>query len=373
MSVRYDYAVVGSSPLLLMVALQMSRMGRSVVLFESEDRLGGAWQLEDVDGVGPVECACHLIEWYSGGYELLEKLSGTRFVASDPQPVRVTIDGKVTPYTSRVEIARKFYGSVRGFCGAFLRMLSARRCDRAEKRDVLRISWRDLLFFFRYRLPGVLIYDAIRRPADGYIGFVATLGHQVEVSDIDIVRRGVERIEVRGTEAALFYGDIKLLADKVYIGQSTITGGLSDKIDVLNFHTEYYHIVVSLPAEKVRLRSDYVHLPDDVSFHRITYVRDCIAGDEGPVCFFLVQLRSPLEEIYDFDDKMDFLLARCGIADSAEGLVIQKIFSKGYVRGSQNSSYSSKNPVVHRLRTVGDLSRNLLFHKKLFKNMSGDA
>lgn len=122
LSAHYDCAIVGSSPLLLMLALQLRRANLSVVLFEGESSPGGAWQVENVDGIGTVECACHLLEWYDGAYAKLEQVSGIRFIKSIPQPVRIFGDGSAAAYTSRRVIMREIFASARAALGAVWRL-----------------------------------------------------------------------------------------------------------------------------------------------------------------------------------------------------------------------------------------------------------
>lgn len=364
MAFRYDCAVVGSSPLLLMMALQLSRGGRTVVLFEAEDRLGGAWQVEEVDGVGLVECACHLLEWYVGGYELLAELSGMPFVPSIPQPVRVLPSGEVLPYMSRGGVARSLYWSLRRVLGAIVRRALAKGSQRASTNLALDASLRHLAFELRYRTLGIVAFDAVRRPAEGFIGFIATLCRQVEHSAIDVLKERISEIDIRGDHAILFYGDQIVEATEVFIGESTHFSEIDPS--AMTALEEYHHIVVGLPADGVILRSDYVHLPEDPLFHRITYVRDCTVADNLLSAIFLVQLRKPISEIDDINKHLDVLFRRCKIALSASGVVVHKVFSKQYMKRNVLDAPPQAKLVVRRLRTIGDLARNVLLHARDF-------
>jgi len=80
---RYDKLFVGSSPISVMHVVRQARLGHRVVLLESElaSELGGARKMKSVEGIGRVECACHLIEW-------------SDFVRLKRQPVKIHNDGR---------------------------------------------------------------------------------------------------------------------------------------------------------------------------------------------------------------------------------------------------------------------------------------
>ncbi len=362
----YDVAVIGSSPFLLMLALQLRRGGKSVVLFESDDRLGGAWRLEDVEGIGPVECACHLIEWYRGGYEMLAELGGTPLVLSDPQPVRVFLNGRVAPYTSRGRIAYLAFRATLSLGLAFGRMLVAGRGERGIKQTRLAGAWRALLFELRFRLPGVLAYDGIRRPAEGYVGFVDTLCARVADSGIVVLPEHVDHIEPGEGYVMLQHGDHDTRVGKVVLGESArIDNFVDEKGSGIQF-TAYHHIVVGLPAADAVMRSDYVHTPDDPIFHRVTYVRDHVPDGAMARAIFLVQLRKPVEEIPAMERELGILFRRCGIAAKAEDVVVYKAFSQRYMQRSLPGTPLETGPVLQGVRTIGDLARNMVTQSPTF-------
>lgn len=351
----------------MMMALRLKRAGRSVVLFESEDHLGGAWQVETVDGIGPVECACHLLEWYSGGYHLLTELSGVQFSKSNPQPVRVFPDGRVLPYTARSDFPKALYWATRSLAASLVRRALAHP-DQHENRDLmLRDSWRHLLFQLRYRISGTFAYDGIQRPAQGYISFTEQLCAQIERSGINVVVSRIDSIDVRANYAALRYAGKVIEATKVYVGESTQIAADGKIEEAASEPEDYFHIVIGLPADKVQLRSDYVHLPEDTLFHRITYVRDCDLDNGTRSTIFLVQLRRAMGEIPDFEMQLSNLLSRCGIARQAHIATVHKEFTKRYMRRRALDTAPLSGPVLHRLRTIGDLARNVLLHARDFQ------
>lgn len=350
-----------------MLALRLREAGRSVVLFEAEGNLGGAWQVEYVEGVGPVECACHLIEWYAGGYELLRDLTGSQFVASTPQPMRVYLNGRATPYLSRPLAAYWIMRAGLSAGAALVRLLLANTAQRPEKRLRLADAWEAFLFQLRYRLPGLHSFDAVRRPAEGYTGFMDNLCKRVAAAGVVQVTARVEAVDVGDGTANLRYGGSSIEAGQVFLGESTVIGNLGDETDHAPIPEDYHHVVVGLPARGVVLRSDYVHTPDDPIFHRVTYVRDSALEGAQPSAIFLVQLRMGIDEIQGLDKELDLLFRRCGIAGSAEGLVLHKVFSRQYMQRRVAGRPLLSGPVVTRVRTIGDLARNVVIQSEVFE------
>lgn len=89
LSKNFDDAVIGSSPLMIIKAIQLAKKGRSVILIDRKKIFGGNWQTYNLKDDNRVESACHLIEFFPGVYELLEKYSGMSFNVLNPQPIRI--------------------------------------------------------------------------------------------------------------------------------------------------------------------------------------------------------------------------------------------------------------------------------------------
>ena len=365
----YDVAVIGSSPLLLMLALRLRRAGNTVVLFEADARLGGAWQVEEVEDIGPVECACHLIEWYAGGYEMLAELAGTSFVPCDPQPTRVFLNGRVAPYTSRFGIVRSALRAVFSLGLALRRVVIARHDERPASRARLAGAWQTLLFELRFRLPGVASFDAVRKPADGYVNFMEALCSQVEASGIAVVTDRVDGVDPIEAHAIVRHGTRhQTKAEKVFFGESARIEKLGTQASSGAPAEDYHHIVVGSPAAEVVLRSDYVHTPDDPIFHRVTYVRDHAPNTAAARAIFLVQLRRPVQDIPALDQELGILFRRCGIATNATDIIVYKVFSKQYMGRGPTVPPLRSGAVIQGVRTIGDLARNVVVQAETFKD-----
>ena len=70
----YHTIIVGSSPLLLLKALQAAKCGYSVLVLDKDCQIGGSWKPFLYDGI-PFEGACHLLSKSSSLKKILDPLS----------------------------------------------------------------------------------------------------------------------------------------------------------------------------------------------------------------------------------------------------------------------------------------------------------
>lgn len=374
MAFDFDVVVVGSSPLLMLYALQAKRAGKSVSMVESKPTLGGAWSLDrytlDTFSVTH-ENACHLIEWYDGGYELLEHISGTPFEVCDPQPVKVWSDGRVAPYTSRMGIVGDYLATCRSIGYNSIKVmlsLAGIRYARGNALYQLRRSVARLVFETRHRLPGVIGYGGVCAPRGGFAGFVEDLIAQVGKAGITVwtIKATAATQSTDGSWKVQTCDGRSIEAAQVVVGESCSLATLNGASAPLNQSSHYHHVLVSLPAGDTLIRNSYVHFPDHPLFHRITFVED-VVGDSGAAqSIFLLQLRAQLKSEVDLHKELSEVCSIYGIATTIVGLEVLKSIDAAHVSSTLESGwrdYRENGPVV--LKTIGDLSQNAIANSAL--------
>jgi hypothetical protein len=178
----YDAVVIGSSPLMLLVALEEREAGKQVCIVDKADAIGGVWRTVKISDSLEVEYACHLVEDFPGVYEYLERASGVAFTALDVQPIRVLRNGFRFRYSSRATLLLATVWAVSMMLRQWLKGLFGRvsEADR-ERLIVLKQKVRD---FVRYH-KGLLIYGStVKAPTHGYAEFIRSLRMQCD-------RRGI--------------------------------------------------------------------------------------------------------------------------------------------------------------------------------------
>jgi len=82
----FDAIFIGTSPVMILEALQTSLEGKSVLMIDRRDSLGGAWHTAVLGSFKGIEIGCHYIKRYRKGYAFLEELIGRTLPVMDPQP-----------------------------------------------------------------------------------------------------------------------------------------------------------------------------------------------------------------------------------------------------------------------------------------------
>ena len=88
----FENIVIGTSPLMLLVAINISKKGGSVLIIDKDKSIGGCWQVHKSKN-NNFECASHLIERYPGVYKILEEYSSIKFEPLERNPIRVFKNG----------------------------------------------------------------------------------------------------------------------------------------------------------------------------------------------------------------------------------------------------------------------------------------
>jgi hypothetical protein len=374
---NFDVAVIGSSPLLMMYALHAKAHGRSVLLVNDGPQLGGAWSIDTHLFEGKRlehENACHLVEWYKDGYELLERMSGVRFAPLHPQPVKIHADGKVELYTSASGILRSYLWQWIALALTVFKVIKAVIQGDNEKRALclndLSILMESIRIETRYRVLGLARFDGIYGPEGGFVRFVQHLVSRLDQEGIRVLSARVDGLQVTPDGAIhLDLDGARLSAAQVIVGESvdlTYPGVIKTE------YTRYFHVLVSLPSQNVLKRNSYVHYPDDPTIHRVTYVEDVTDHKGEQVAIFLIQLRRPLEEIGNFHAHFEYIQGAYRIVTDVTGMEVQKIISATHVArrsGSAWREFQGRSPVV--IRTIGDISRNAILMRKKFLQQTG--
>jgi len=367
---QYDVVVIGSSPLLILEALSRRRDGQTVAIVEESEALGGAWKVDHyIHGTEEIlhECACHLIEWQAGGYEFLETLSDYPFDVLEPQPVRIREKKqKISPYTSRRGLARNYLRCWLSMAYALVRLplgwlgvaeISAREAAARFRRSIFHLAEETTL-----RLSGVLKFDAVRAPRGGYSRYISHLKDQIRRHGIGIVLGRAEglcrdhhRIQVRLSDGRT------MSATEIVVGESTMISSIDGVPRNPAKLSEYYHVLIGIPASAVKIRNSYVHFADNKIFHRLTYVDDAVLEEGRMTSIFLLQIRCKLEEVHDLGKKLAMALALYPIATSLNGLRIMKHMTGRYLASAEDSAWGNfSDPRIKIIKTIGDLSKNAM-------------
>ena len=95
---KYDIVIIGSSPLMLIESLYQAKLGKSVLVIEKQERIGGAWQsFEKINFSNHIEIGSHIWQKDKSVNEFLINSLGINVVEMSPQPVTIGF-GFTFPY-----------------------------------------------------------------------------------------------------------------------------------------------------------------------------------------------------------------------------------------------------------------------------------
>lgn len=356
--------------MLILYALRARQRGNSVILIEQENVIGGAWSVGNhLLGSNEVlhENSCHLIEWYKDAYELIESITGIKFIILEPQPIKVWCNGKSESYMSRKNILLNTFSTLRSLIFSIIKrciiFLGYNRRDGFNKVRFMHNSFANFKAQIIYRLLHINKFHGMRIPEGGYVNFINNISKQLDFQGVNVLSGRAENLLFKKDgSGSVVFGNETIYASKIVLGESTVLNNFN--CYDFNF-TDYHHILIALKASEVICRNSYIHFPDHPEFHRITYVEDSIDENGVNISIFLIQLRNPTENIdklkYNFEEIQNLYK----IANSLSYFKILKNINSKYL--SKNSdggwyNFDNNGPLV--LKTIGDFSRNMVLMKR---------
>lgn len=358
----FDYTIVGSSPLLMMIALKLSKGGKRVALFEAEDELGGAWRLEKNSYYGAVENSCHLIEWYLGGYEKLEQLSGVKFIPIVPPPQKINSHGNLVPYTTRFGIAKTFVSDLRGILFSLIRMVIPGRFSREFRIKEFNKNIANFFFLLARRVPGILIFDAVKYPEYGYAAFTKKLVYDLKNSSVEVFNERIQKMVIKNDCVVLSNSTLSVTSEKSIVSDSSILEVQSQNA-IYNSDTtpnRNNHVVISALNKDVKTLNKYIQIPNSALFHRVTN----IDNKEQRIIFdktlFLVQLRKAPDDFPNLELSLTKFLEEYGILEKKSKIEILQNIQNDYRYSHQFTFRDIKEQRLLSIKSYGDLSRSVL-------------
>jgi hypothetical protein len=365
---HYDSIVIGSSPIGVMLAIKLSKNGEKVGLIESSSNVGGAWKKEYFEGIGETECACHLIEFQANAYRILEEVFEIEFCPMNPQPIKIYPNGKREKYTTRTKIISDFARQ----CALILALIIIRILKIKLGRNLkLPELYSNACFIFKYRVLYLLKFKGIEAPKGGYEAFASKIHEQIVKNKVNIEKGKANSLSISSNGKYIIKNDndIILSAKKIYLSESIILEYYPKFLPYRNkLKNPYWHVIVSVNSSEIKIKQQYIHLPNDAKFHRITSLKPTVNNKEtNERKYFLVQTRSEIDNIDTIVKEIENLFEKCGIKKKGvevrgHEIIVDKYFSNEdeaqLIPGIYNNS-------LHVIKTVGDLARCMILNEKI--------
>ena len=372
--------VVGSSPLLLIFAVSLAKKGKQVTIISEAEEWGGSWQYTEYKGKY-VDMACHLLESYAMSYKILQAFNIDLIsLARNNQPVKVLEeypDGaiRLVPYHSRMNIARELCLKLLALIKLSIISIVYPWRARLSQVSLQRLIF-DLWLLLRYRFSQVFNLIPVSIPRQGWPFLIKSLTEQVYACNINVINASVNYITKAKSSLRLYtVGGYSCGGDIVIVGQSTVLQRGLDKVFGINQFANsskalktYPHFLVELVGLPAKCEIPcYIHLPMDPMIHRIT---TSFESEEGYHCL-LVQTRCEDISNRQLQEKLlqifnSITAEICpGFKRNLKVLILSKYESVSVPLEKQSIIKPGFYNGILVLRTIGDLSRNIVFHHSL--------
>ena len=303
----FDDIVIGSSPMMLIRAIELSAKGRRVCLLEKQSELGGVWRNVRVAEELDVEIACHLIEDFPGVYEYLEEVSGIPFEPLQDQPIRVLKNDSTAPYSTRSTLFLSVLWVLILIVLHKLRL--AKPAQNETQKARIHVLRRKVVDFFRFQLPIMLRGSRIQAPVTGFADFISVLENKCRDQKVDIREFDVQQIEDEGSCWRLVdQRSEKILAREVHC---TTSANLK-RIDRGRFQavepqfSSSACILVEVSFADIREKTSYAAFWSDPEVVRVARIDQREPRSSG--WLYLIQLRKDFGEFEDSKQKLESLI-----------------------------------------------------------------
>jgi hypothetical protein len=383
----FEKVIVGSSPIAMMHAISYKNKGFKTALINDGYDLGGAWAIHEWANIGYTEKACHLIEYYKGAYEILERISGCKFKKLEPQPLKVWGRGLELSYSSKKWFIFQFFKLIpRGLARLIIKLILLIKRFEVPTKNEINHLFRDinlLIFLFKHRIISLLENQDVKGPEGGWLAFTDALIKKLE--GVEVVNERVQKVveQIDGRWLVYLNENNYFFTNELIITESAdcLIIDNSNKMHTSTLHNEnittnFYHLLVTIDESRLIFSNPYLHFPDNVNIKRITAAHPYGFGlkERSPDCEFiekkidgsfeiLVQLRKPPDKIENISLVIAQLIFNAGMTDSLCEVTIHDYFTESrLMAGNERVSPGVYNNLLV-LKSVGDLGISVLKQK----------
>ncbi len=272
----FDAIIVGSSPILLLEALYLSSQGERVAIFESKDRLGGAWYTKPLWGMSSVEVGCHYIDKGTHNYAFLEKFLGIELKPT-PRHTRLNIDSERRAAMRQAPLTAK--RKIRNF----LESLLANKLIVVDRWNFHSSVTKQKIKPIIQSCVRLLRAKPYMYPVQGCLEMLNALNAKIEASGIPVFSStSVDSVEIDddGSRATCCVGD------RVYRSESVITG-------------QNLNLDVSVNGEPLSIEKDLYGGPENLDEGYVHVVFQVVGEKKHPFAYIDLHHANGVRRVQD--------------------------------------------------------------------------
>jgi hypothetical protein len=370
----FNYCIIGSSPIALLVAIYFSKKNKSVLVIEKTSSLGGAWGNHSYKGIA-VEKACHLIEEYKNIKSIMQQLAGLELVLAHPKPFKFYCDKSSIYYYKKYDVIFDFIKISR--CSIkvsflflylliipnFVSVLLSKR-NRTQLKLTVVSNIYQIYNFFKHDLCFLFKTKNVFIPKIGFSNLIPFLENVCKKNGVLFRQDKITKISVHKDLITLHSDEHIYHSDKVFVTQSVMLDNIEfeTKVSLNQFNiknwstTKYYHTIFTVNNLNNHLPY-YIHFPDHPIYHRLTR---CYIDESINCSVWMVQTRYFID--FTTQHSLRFLNETLTTLNFTVPVLFFDFmsFDDRYctqVYNSQNTGMLTPNFGV--LNSFGDLSKNI--------------
>jgi hypothetical protein len=329
-----DDIVIGSSPLMILRALDLASQRRRVIVLEKEEVLGGAWYSPPRVGFSCVEAGVHLIENRRAVYRILEN-AGVELSVAEPAEFGVWKSIRIP-----LALARTI-----SFLGVLMRAMIGR--DRDAVMTTLPRTMRSI----------ASIFVSFRYPRDGSLGMIRSLSRRMEERGVELFRgcridEVVLKSGVPGGVCRTNAGDVSFESFH-FSSRAHCPIRIGDELLQRSVKTRETLSLLLVVDQSQTSEFSYVEIIGDPRLRRIrdvsSFVTPAVSGNRRVFC---IQLR---ESGFDADEALNRQIAR----------VTEKLVELGLLDRSAKILKAELDRIVYQTLSDRELDRLSARHQAL--------
>ena len=283
MVAHFDHVIVGSSPLMLMLARRLSADGLSVMVLSRKGEKGGAWRSLSLGSDMVAEAACHLIEPIPNVYPLLEQYSGERFVPQVPQPYRSLGVKLQLDYQGPANRALTLSSLLVTAAISLIRNLAGTRDPLMEIK--IGKAWAALASLQAYVRGG----GQVQVPVSGYAAFVAKLQNAAVAAGVQFEDAELVSVERKGEHLWLDCGSLSFVCHRLEVTASVSFRDDGKRlIPMTGKPAKRTSVFVQIQGDAVRKAFSYITFNGGAPLKRMCLLD--VVGSDGSNVFVLIEL-----------------------------------------------------------------------------------
>ncbi len=283
----FDKIVIGTSPLMLLVAISYAKKGFSILVVDKNENFGGCWQYH-TNKNQKFESSSHLIEKYPGVYKILEEYSSVKFIPLKEKPKRILKNGLIISYQNKIVLFLTFFKLAIGYfyyCFIFLIYKT-----KLEEKINFKIKLND---FIKFRFKTFYENNVLYGPENGYAELIIGLLNKCKKEKVVFINAEVIKIKTFNKKWIISLSNKTNFVCEELHSTSAINFKINNNMIFKKFKNYFYKkksVLISIKKQYIINDESYVSFLRDKYISRIHRIDQKKQSNE--FLYFLVEMRS---------------------------------------------------------------------------------